>query len=213
MLRLRFHSDREREVLLDCECDVERRMLLGTSRSNEPRELPGSSLRGRLYENVGWQLLQQPVPQPRWKILRYPRATLSPGRVPRSLRRVRPDAAGDGLRTWRGAKSCGRMRGGTACRGLPDGPGAEPSRRMRVCAAANAGLPGRTGAEPRRQVRAERTAASYARPQGAWRPGRTSSPRRPENARCGDSTSASSGFPRPIRRSPRLLPAVGLSRP
>ena len=210
-LRGRSNSDRQRQVLSARECDDERRMLLGTGRSDEPHKLPGSDLRDRLYENVGRQLLQQPLCQPRRKILQYRCTAVRAGRVPRSLRRVRPDAAGDGLRTGRGAKSCGRMRGGAAASGLPRGTGAKPSRRMRGGAAASR-LPGGRNPEPSRQVRAERTAAPDARPQGAPRWGRAAVPRRPETTRYRGGASAASGFPRSLRRPPRLLPAVGVSR-
>ena len=189
-LRGRTNSDRQRQVLSACERDDERRMLFGTGRSDEPHKLPGSSLRGRLYENAGRQLLQQPLRRPRWKILQCRRASVWAGRVPRPLRRVRPDAAGDGLRTGRGAKACGRMRGGAGASRLPGGRNPEPSR----------------------QVRAERSAAPDARPQGAPRWGRAAVPRRPETTRYRGGAAAPSGFTRSLRRPPRLFPGVGVSR-
>jgi hypothetical protein len=186
-LRGGSNSHRQRQVLSARKRDDERRLLFGPGRCDEPHELSGSNLCGRLYENAGRQLLQQPLREPRRQILQCRRAALSSGRVPRSLRRVRAGAAGDGLRPGRGAQSCGRLRGGPAT-----------SR-----------LPGRRNPEPSRQVRAERSAAPDPRPQGAPRYVGTAIPRWPETARCRYSAAASPGFPRSIRRSRRLLPPLG----
>lgn len=62
MLCIRY-SDRKRRMLRAGERNNERRLLFGPGRSAEPLELPGTNpnnhyVCGRLYQNVGWFLLQ-----------------------------------------------------------------------------------------------------------------------------------------------------------
>lgn len=75
------------------QCDDERRLLFRAGRSQKPHAMPdqnsgNSRLRGRLQQNAGWLLLQQPLRQRRRQILQRGPAVLPIRPVPRRQRRL-----------------------------------------------------------------------------------------------------------------------------